>query len=64
MAENMPDTGFPIGFMHFAPRIVDAIANGETTIEHAATFADGLAVQRVLDAARESDRTSSAVDIF
>ena len=61
MAEGMPDTGFPIGFMHFAPKIVDAIAKGETSIEHAATFTDGLAVQRVLDAARESDRSGDTL---
>ncbi len=61
MAEGMPDTGFPLGFMHFAPRIVDAIANVETQIEHAATFGDGLAVQRVLDAARVSDRSGDTL---
>ena len=63
MAEGMPDTGFPLGFMHLAPRIVDAIASGETQIEHAATFADGLAVQQVLDAARESDKTGSVIEL-
>ena len=61
MAEGMPDTGFPIGFMHFAPKIVDAVLNGEPHLEHAATFADGLAVQRVLDAARESDQASREI---
>jgi predicted dehydrogenase len=61
MAEGMPDTGFPLGFMHFAPKIVDAIANVETQIEHAATFGDGLAVQRVLDAARVSDRSGDTL---
>ena len=63
MADGMPDTGFPIGFMHFAPKIVDAIANGETEIKHASTFADGLAVQKVGDAARESDKTGAVIDL-
>ncbi|HMO79297.1 MAG TPA: Gfo/Idh/MocA family oxidoreductase [Pyrinomonadaceae bacterium] len=48
------ESGFPSGFMAFAPKIIEAIRNGSTKIEHAATFEDGLSVQRVLDAARES----------
>ena len=61
MAERMPETGFPIGFMHFARRIIDAISKGENTIEYAATFADGRAVQRVIDAARESDKAGRVI---
>jgi predicted dehydrogenase len=49
-----PDTGFPRGFMGFAPTIIDAIRKGETSISDAATFEDGLEVQRVLDASRIS----------
>ena len=49
---GMPDTGFARGFMAIAPVIVAAIRSGENEIEHAATFADGLRVQKVLDAAR------------
>ncbi len=67
LTANIPgvaDTGFARGFMDFAPRIVDAIRNGETSIEHAATFADGLRVQRVLDAARESNTLGRAISIF
>ena len=52
---GVPDTGFARGFMAFAPKIVEAIATGATSIEYAATFEDGLSVQRVLDAARESN---------
>ena len=55
--EGVPDTGFSRAFMAFAPVIVDALRTGKTSIEHAATFADGTRVQRVLDAARESDRS-------
>jgi len=53
--EGVPDTGFARAFMSFAPKIVEAIRNGETAVEHAATFEDGLNIQRVLDAARESN---------
>ena len=59
--EGVPDTGFPGGFTEFAPRIVEAISNGSRNIEHAATFADGLEVQRVLDAARESNTEGRTV---
>jgi len=58
---GIPDTGFARAFMAIAPVIVDAVRSGRTEIEHAATFADGVRVQRVLDAARESDRTGSRI---
>ncbi len=60
---SYPDTGFPRGFRGFAPKIVEAIRNGEGTIEDAATFADGLEVQRVLDAARQSSDERRSVTI-
>ncbi len=60
---GVPDTGFSRAFMAFAPKVVDAIRSGASKIEHAATFEDGSGVQTVLDAARESDRTRSVVDI-
>ncbi|MFN6962714.1 MAG: Gfo/Idh/MocA family protein [Pyrinomonadaceae bacterium] len=53
--EGVYDSGFPSGFTEFAPRIVDAILSGARHIPHAATFKDGVEVQRVLDAARESN---------
>ena len=58
-----PDTGFPRGFMAFAPCIVEAIREGMSEIEYAATFADGLKVQRVHDAASESNASGCAVPI-
>lgn len=60
---GVADTGFSRGFMEFAPRIIEAIRRGEGHIENAATFEDGLSVQRVLDAARESDRTGRSIAI-
>jgi predicted dehydrogenase len=66
LAENIPgvpDTGFARGFMGFAPELIDAITNGKASVENAATFEDGLDVQIVLDAARESERTGRIVTV-
>ncbi len=61
--EGVGDTGFARGFMNFAPRIVEAILSGKTEIEHAATFEDGVKVQKVLDAAHESNDSGCLVKI-
>lgn len=58
---GMPDTGFARGFLAIAPKIVDAIRRGETSVTHAATFEDGVRVQKVLDAARESDTSGTQI---
>lgn len=60
---GVPDTGFSSGFTLFAPSIIDALTEGRTAIEHAATFEDGLNVQRVLDAAHESNRSGRSIRI-
>ncbi len=60
---DVPDTGFSRGFMEFAPKIIEAIREGKNEVEYAATFEDGLKVQRVLDAARESSATGRVVRI-
>ncbi|MGI8810916.1 MAG: Gfo/Idh/MocA family protein [Pyrinomonadaceae bacterium] len=60
---GVPDTGFSRGFMMFAPKIVEAILDGRNTIEYAATFEDGLAVQKVLDAARESNAVGRVITV-
>ena len=57
------DTGFSRGFMDFAPKIIEAIREGRTEIEFAATFEDGLKVQKVLDAARESNSSGCRIEI-
>lgn len=57
------DSGFPRGFMSFAPKIIEAVQTGETEIEHAATFEDGLRVQKIIDAAHESNKTKRAVKV-
>jgi predicted dehydrogenase len=61
--KGVADTGFSRGFASFAPKIFKAIREGKTEIKHAATFADGLLVQEVLDAAVESDEIGCAVKI-
>jgi len=61
--EGVPDTGFARAFMAFAPKIVDAITQGEKSIEYAATFEDGMIVQRVLDAARNSNASGCAAKV-
>ena len=61
--EGVGDTGFSRRFMAFAPEIIKAIKTGKTGIEHAATFEDGLKVQKVLDAARQSNKTGCVVKI-
>jgi hypothetical protein len=50
----MRDSGWGRGFTIFSRKIVDALRAGETTVEGAATFADGYRTQVVLDAARRS----------
>ena len=62
--EGVADTGFSRGFMEFAPRIVEAVREGKTAIAHAASFEDGLEVQKVLDAARESDASGCVVNVW
>lgn len=59
--EGIFDSGFPSAFLSFAPKIIEAIQKGNTEIEHAATFADGVKVQKVIDASHESNETNCAV---
>jgi len=60
---DYPDTGFTRGFTVIAKEIVDALRLGRTAINDAATFEDGLEVQQVLDAARESNSLGRMVRI-
>ncbi len=61
--EGIFDSGFPSAFVSFAPKIIEALKNGETQIEYAASFADGLKVQKILDAARESNEKGIQVKL-
>jgi predicted dehydrogenase len=60
---GVADTGFARAFTTFAPVILDAIRSGDSKIANAATFDDGVRVQRVIDAARSSDRELRTVQI-
>jgi predicted dehydrogenase len=60
IAGSPNDNGFARGFKYIAPKIVEAILAGKKSVEGAATFEDGVRVQRVLDAARESNSTGRA----
>ncbi len=63
IVEGVPDTGFSRGFMSFAPKIINAILENNMRIDNAATFDDGMKVQRVLDAARESNASCRVIII-
>ncbi len=55
LAPGMNDNGWARGFTAFSQKIVEAIREGRTTVEEAATFEDGYRTQLVLDAARRSN---------
>lgn len=57
LAPGMRDSGWARGFTAFSQKIVDALRAGKTTVEGAATFADGYRTQLVLDAARRSNKS-------
>lgn len=60
--EGMQETGWSLGFINFSREIIDAIVSGEKFVKNAATFEDGLQVQKILDAARESNN-STPIDV-
>jgi predicted dehydrogenase len=55
LAEGTSDNDWSRGFTAFACKIVDALREGRTTVDGAATFEDGYRTQLVLDAARRSN---------
>jgi predicted dehydrogenase len=57
MAAGMRAGSWSRGFTAFSGAIVEALQDGKTTVEGAATFADGYRVQLVLDAARASNKS-------
>ena len=56
MATGMRAGSWSRGFTAFSGAIIDALHQGKTKVEGAATFADGYRVQLVLDAARASHK--------
>ncbi len=66
LGDTPPDveqSGWSRGFMSFSKEIISALKEGKTTVENAAAFEDGLKIQKVLDAARESDEKGCFVKI-
>ena len=61
--EGVPDTGFSRGFTAFAAAIIETLRAGKTVVENAATFEDGLKVQIILDAVRESNKTGTVIKL-
>jgi predicted dehydrogenase len=55
LAPGMAEGGWSRGFTTFSKKIIEALRNGRTTVEGAATFEDGYRTQLVLDAARRSN---------
>ena len=55
LAPGLRDSGWARGFTAFSQQIVNALREGRTTVEGAATFEDGYRTQLVLDAARRSN---------
>jgi predicted dehydrogenase len=63
LALGMRDGGWARGFTAFSKRIVEALREGRTEVESAATFADGYRTQLVLDAARQANKSGCGVKI-
>jgi predicted dehydrogenase len=59
LAPGMAEGGWSRGFTAFSKKIIDALREGRTTVEGAATFVDGYRTQLVLDAARRSNEEGS-----
>jgi predicted dehydrogenase len=63
VAPGMQLGGWSRGFLAIADKVIEALRNGETKVANAATFEDGVMIQRVLDAARVSDSKRCAVAV-
>lgn len=63
MASGMRAGSWSRGFTAFSGSIIDAMLDGKTTVEGAATFADGYRAQLVLDAARASNESGCWVGV-
>jgi predicted dehydrogenase len=63
LAEGMSDSEWSRGFTLFAREIINALREGNMTVDEAATFKDGYRNQLVLDAAHRSNDSGSVVEI-
>jgi predicted dehydrogenase len=60
---GLPDNEWARGFLRFARALVEALREGRTSVEGAATFEDGWRNQLVLDAARRSHEERRWVEL-
>lgn len=63
VASGMRDGSWSRGFTNFSCAIINALRERRTTVEGAATFADGYRVQLVLDAARASNKSGCWIPV-
>jgi predicted dehydrogenase len=63
LAEGMRDSGWARGFTALARELVEALREGRTSVEEAATFEDGYHIQLVLDAARSAHESGCRVTV-
>jgi predicted dehydrogenase len=63
LAHGMAEGSWSRGFTAFAKKIVEALREGRTTVDGAATFEDGYRTQIVLDAARRSHESGCSIEI-
>jgi predicted dehydrogenase len=63
VANGMHDGSWSRGFTTFSRAIINALREGRTSVEGAATFEDGYRVQLVLDAARASNKSGCWVPV-
>lgn len=63
LAEGLRDNEWARGFTVFAREIIDALREGRTHVEGAATFDDGHLIQLVLDAARAAHASGCRVPV-
>jgi predicted dehydrogenase len=59
----LPNNIWARSFYHLARETVQALREGRTEISHAATFADGLRCQEVIDAVRRSSQERSWIEL-
>jgi predicted dehydrogenase len=63
VANGMRDGSWSRGFTKFSCALINAMREGRTSVEGAATFEDGYRVQLVLDAARASNKSGCWVPV-
>ena len=63
LGPGMRPSSWSYGFTTFSSKIIEAMREGRTSVEDAATFEDGHRAQLVMDAARESNDSGCFVKV-